>query len=412
MEKLTEKNIRNIQKGLINGMLDIATEYGDLHEDDVDAALLSAQAHRAMADLCYAFMNAHEEDILNLHDRDLSFTGVGECLAECLSNRRSGFSERVYGETGRDLENEAHKMGAFRIQKNETSGELDCVALVPQIDAEDRRDFTQGFLEALFFARITDEDPFDGPERSVINDYTRERLVEQCEQFCDQNAMLLNRAFSCVGYSANQAGSDFALSRNGHGAGFFDRCEIGKASDLLQEAARKAGEAELYRGDDGQLYVMGLEPPRDDQIKDEPPKDFQAGFLEQLVQNAIEAGEPIDLEKDDLGRFSTHAIQGIIQICQGIIQICQDFVTDNLDTLNSAAQMNGGDHAGLGRMLANALTRKQPGFQTPELGDAGKELQRDAATLPDCKLAVDADGTVKLWQTQPSATGTKIRPGP
>lgn len=142
-----------------------------------------------------------------------------------------------------------------------------------------------------------------------------------------------------------------------------------------------------------------------DQIKDEPPKDFQTGFLEQLVQNAIEAGEPIDLEKDDLDRFSTHAIQGIIQICQ-------DFVTDNLDTLNSAVQMNGGDHAGLGRMLANALTRKQPGFQTPELGDAGKELQRDAATLPDCKLAVDADGTVKLWQTQPSATGTKIRPGP
>ncbi len=51
-----------------------------------------------------------------------------------------------------------------------------------------------------------------------------------------------------------QAGHDFWLTRNGHGAGFWDR-DRGALGDRLTEAARAAGTSDLYVGDDGRLYV-------------------------------------------------------------------------------------------------------------------------------------------------------------
>lgn len=56
-----------------------------------------------------------------------------------------------------------------------------------------------------------------------------------------------------------QIGHDLWLSRNGHGAGFFDAYKgtpySDDVADRLQEAARKLGEQDLYVGDDGQIYV-------------------------------------------------------------------------------------------------------------------------------------------------------------
>jgi len=51
-----------------------------------------------------------------------------------------------------------------------------------------------------------------------------------------------------------QVGHDFWLSRNGHGAGFFDR-DTGDVGDRLQVAARQIGETYIYSGDDGKLYI-------------------------------------------------------------------------------------------------------------------------------------------------------------
>lgn len=53
---------------------------------------------------------------------------------------------------------------------------------------------------------------------------------------------------------AEQMGRDFCLTRNGHGAGFWDR-GLGELGDKLTDAAKTYGEQELYVGDDGVLYV-------------------------------------------------------------------------------------------------------------------------------------------------------------
>ena len=51
-----------------------------------------------------------------------------------------------------------------------------------------------------------------------------------------------------------QIGHDFILTRNGHGAGFWDR-GLGEVGDRLSEAAKSYGSFDLYVGDDGLLYT-------------------------------------------------------------------------------------------------------------------------------------------------------------
>jgi hypothetical protein len=53
---------------------------------------------------------------------------------------------------------------------------------------------------------------------------------------------------------AEQAGHDFALTRNSHGAGFWDR-GLGERGDRLTRACEPYGEISLYIGDDGEVYV-------------------------------------------------------------------------------------------------------------------------------------------------------------
>lgn len=55
---------------------------------------------------------------------------------------------------------------------------------------------------------------------------------------------------------ADQCGHDFWLTRNGHGAGFWDRDGFDRSEALqrLDAAARAAGGCDLYLGDDGTIY--------------------------------------------------------------------------------------------------------------------------------------------------------------
>ena len=54
--------------------------------------------------------------------------------------------------------------------------------------------------------------------------------------------------------SASQLGHDFWLTRNGHGAGFWDR-GLGRLGELLTSRASAYGESYAYVGDDGQVWL-------------------------------------------------------------------------------------------------------------------------------------------------------------
>jgi hypothetical protein len=66
-------------------------------------------------------------------------------------------------------------------------------------------------------------------------------------QRCESEGDLLQ------GMDPGQAGHDFWLTRNGHGAGFWDR-GLGERGDLLTKWAQSFGDADLYIGDDGLVY--------------------------------------------------------------------------------------------------------------------------------------------------------------
>jgi hypothetical protein len=54
--------------------------------------------------------------------------------------------------------------------------------------------------------------------------------------------------------TAEQVGHDFWLTRNGHGAGFWDR-GLGELGDKLTAMCRPYGTSDLYVGDDGWTHL-------------------------------------------------------------------------------------------------------------------------------------------------------------
>lgn len=86
-----------------------------------------------------------------------------------------------------------------------------------------------------------------------LDDVSTEALskaLEDCTEFIQRCGPRLRPL------EPEQVGHDFWLTRNGHGAGFWDR-GLGVLGELLSEAARSFGECELYVGDDGLIYMLG-----------------------------------------------------------------------------------------------------------------------------------------------------------
>lgn len=72
------------------------------------------------------------------------------------------------------------------------------------------------------------------------------QATADCEAFQADNAEMLE------GIEDSQAGHDFWLTRNRHGAGFWDR-GLGDVGKALTEAAHAFGATDLYITDDGQV---------------------------------------------------------------------------------------------------------------------------------------------------------------
>lgn len=116
-------------------------------------------------------------------------------------------------------------------------------------------DFFRGYVAAALWS--SHDDRYEGDENLEGEDLapeTEKAMREDCAAFLNENYMLF-REVQPDGYAQSMfsAGSDFWLSRCGHGAGYFDG-GYGKNSDKLQEIARTWGNIDLYVGDDGLVY--------------------------------------------------------------------------------------------------------------------------------------------------------------
>jgi len=81
-----------------------------------------------------------------------------------------------------------------------------------------------------------------------IDESSRDEMRADCQSFAESNIADL------MGMDPVQAGHDFWLTRNGHGAGFWDR-GLGDRGDRLTAASEPFGDSDLYVGDDGAVHV-------------------------------------------------------------------------------------------------------------------------------------------------------------
>lgn len=126
---------------------------------------------------------------------------------------------------------------------------------------EDLDTFIQAFKVALLYSET---DGVDGhlDDTKTVADFSSEadsRIRSDCLAFVRANAATLHdvcdvETAKVLGYEWASAGTDFCLTRNGHGAGFWDR-GLGKAGTKLTSAANAAGELHAYIGDDGKVHV-------------------------------------------------------------------------------------------------------------------------------------------------------------
>jgi hypothetical protein len=114
--------------------------------------------------------------------------------------------------------------------------------------------FTRQFLETLLWSETDNAneqggEPFDA--NYGVEDLAPETIAaakEDCADFQAAQAADLARAGD-----DEQNGHDFALTRNGHGAGFWDR-GYGAVGERLTQACKPYGSFNLYLGDDGKIY--------------------------------------------------------------------------------------------------------------------------------------------------------------
>lgn len=116
----------------------------------------------------------------------------------------------------------------------------------------------EAYVECALWSSTDDEgEPLDRSSADLSQEASDE-MYRDCADFCQLVTEQYGiRTFD--GWDSAQLGHDFWLTRNGHGAGFWDRyygaddprTENGRK---LTEAAKTFGECDLYVGDNGEIY--------------------------------------------------------------------------------------------------------------------------------------------------------------
>jgi len=177
----------------------------------------------------------------------------------------------------RDVELEQAAIDEYRGQKEDASPKLKKVLdhTIEQ-EREHRNEFEQkkvmgadvsyqglgafvgSYLEAALWSSNDESDESGGDPLDQNYDFSDiapddiELAKADCAEFQKQAGDLLKDM------SEEQAGHDFWLTRNGHGAGFWDR-GLGEIGDKLTEIAHSFGEINIYVGDEGTLHFAGLQ---------------------------------------------------------------------------------------------------------------------------------------------------------
>ena len=112
--------------------------------------------------------------------------------------------------------------------------------------------FIQDYITtALWSTTGSEEDDFEYLEEEYSKfDLAPETLAEM-KRDCNEFIGLI----AGIEIETDHPGHDFWLTRNGHGAGFWDG-DYPVWGDKLTEISKEFGECDLYVGDDNKIYII------------------------------------------------------------------------------------------------------------------------------------------------------------
>lgn len=115
-------------------------------------------------------------------------------------------------------------------------------------------DAIDGYQQAAVFTAVDDEgQSLDGLGLSW-SEAAQDQIRKDVVDFITTNADLCRQFLEVTHFPWLQVGIDFSLTRNGHGAGFWDR-GAGAVGTLLTSAAHEHGSQRTYVGESGELEV-------------------------------------------------------------------------------------------------------------------------------------------------------------
>lgn len=109
------------------------------------------------------------------------------------------------------------------------------------------------YLQTMQWATTDGDDNY--LEDYEVSEEARQAAVVACARFLAKHGKDMEVVLLGQDYTYELAGHDLFLTREGHGAGFWDR-ELGHYGDVFTKYSKGIGACEPYVGDD-QLIYMG-----------------------------------------------------------------------------------------------------------------------------------------------------------
>ncbi len=117
--------------------------------------------------------------------------------------------------------------------------------------------FVASYIESLFWSSYQHDcnRPFDDDyDYTDLAQEALDEIVSDCGDFLDQVFNREDLADFVETMDYEQVAHDFCLTRNRHGAGFWDR-GLGKTGQILTDISHVYGSQYPYVGDDGKIYL-------------------------------------------------------------------------------------------------------------------------------------------------------------